>query len=411
MDSKTLHLASHEHTGIQNLFLLAITLIFFPILPGFSETQPILLLGLGGLCLLSGRLSLNTYTVIFFYFFALFIAVLFISNFNNEYLSELSKLLLVLLLVVLAYPWIGYGSQGFYKLFITIHLTIAILATLGWTSWLSSYFGRYTTLEGGRGISYLASEPSYAATYIFYIALVYTLGLNKGVFSSRLTQAILLLLLLSTYSLMGFLFFILVLAIDISLGRVYKKIMMGILTVLGGALFIITVERVTTELIPLITALVSNDEDILKLAINYPSASTRFILNGVAMFDGLERIFGFPEQPFHVALPEILAKYGLGPVLERHEVIGALYKAGVELKPQALFPYVIYMFGALAFPLLLQPTRVTLGVLAARKHLFFMACLALMFIFFFYQSQYVNPVQFFTFIIIHKFFSHTEGTR
>lgn len=394
---------------LQNLFLLSISLIFFPILPGVSETQPILLLLLGGLCLLTGRMSVNIYAALLYYFFILFLMVLFLSDFNSEYLAEVSKLLLVLLLVVLAYPWIGFGSKGFYKLFIAAHLLIAVLAMLGLTAWMESYFGRYTTLEGGRGISYLASEPSYAATYIFYVALVYTLGLNKGIFNSRVMQVMLLLILLSTYSLMGFLFFVLILAVDISLGRMYKKIIMGVLAVLGGALFFVTVDRVSTELIPLATSVFSSDEGVLQLALGFPSASTRFILNGVAILDGLQRVFYFPTISFNGALPTILSDYGLGPVLYQHEVIGALYKAGVELKPQALFPYVVYMFGVLAIPLLLNPLSVAFKVLGQRKYLFFMVCLALIFIFFFYQSQYVNPIQFFVFIIIHKFLKKTEG--
>ncbi|AZF41738.1 hypothetical protein C4J87_1565 [Pseudomonas sp. R1-43-08] len=224
-------------TTLQNFFLFSISMVFFPILPGVSETQPLLLLALGALCLLTGRLSVNIYIWILFYFSALVLAVAYFSDFNPEFLSELSKLILVVTLVVLAYPWIGFGSTAFYRLFVAIHLFIALMASLNLTSWLANYFGRYTTLEGGRGISYLASEPSYAATYLFYVALAYTLGLNKGVFSSRIMQCTLLVLLLSTYSLMGFLFFVLVLAVDISLGRVYKKIVVGGLAALGGAFF------------------------------------------------------------------------------------------------------------------------------------------------------------------------------
>lgn len=389
--------------------MLSIALIFFPILPGVSETQPILLLALGGVCLFTGRMCVNIYTALLFYFSTLFLVVLFFSDFDGEYFSELSKLILVLILVVLAYPWIGFGSKGFYKFFIALHLFIAVMASLNLTSWLSNYFGRYTTLEGGRGISYLASEPSYAATYIFYFALVYTLGLSKGLFNSRLIQVILLLLLLSTYSLMGFLFFVLILAVDISLGKMYKKFVMGVLAALGGALFFITVDRVSTELIPLVTSIFSSDAGILRLALDYPSASTRFILNGVAILDGLQRVFYFPAVSFNEALPTILSSYGLGPILYQHEVIGALHEVGVRLKPQALFPYVVYMFGFLAVPLLFHPLSVAFKVLEKKKYLFFMVCLALIFIFFFYQSQYVNPIQFFVFIIIYKFFGEAKG--
>ena len=379
-------------------------LIFFPIVPGFAETQPFLLLVLGAVLLFSGRISINIYSALLYYFLILFFIVLLVSDFNKEYLVELSKLVLVLMLVVLIYPWIGYGSKGFYRFFIAVHMFIAVLAAFGLASWLSSIFGRYTTLEGGRGISYLASEPSYAATYIFYVTLVYTLGLSKGVFSSRLIQFILLGLLLSTYSLIGFLFFLLILAIDISLGRIHKKIIMGVLTICGGVAFFFTVKRVSTELIPLFTSLFSNDDGLLYLALRFPSASTRFILNGVAMLDGLQRVIYLPFSSFNDALPVLLSNYGLGPVLQKHEVIGALHRAGTELKPQALFPYVVYVFGVLALPLIIHPLKVSFRVLREGKPLFFLACISLVFIFFFYQSQYVNPIQFFVFVIIYKFF-------
>ena len=397
-----------SNTRIQSFFLFAISMVFFPILPGVSETQPLLLLILGAVCLLTGRLSVNIYTWMLFYFSGLLLAVAYVSDFNPEFLSELSKLILVLTLVVLAYPWIGFGNKGFYRLFVAIHLFIALMASLNLTSWLAHYFGRYTTLEGGRGISYLASEPSYAATYLFYVALVYTLGLNKGVFNSRIMQWTLLILLLSTYSLMGFLFFVLVLAVDISLGKVYKKIVVGGLAALGGILFFFAVDRVSTELIPLVTSMFSGEVGILQWSLNYPSASTRFILNGSAILDGLQRIFYFPELPFNDALPSILNRFGLGPILYEHEVIGALHSEGVVLKPQALFPYVVYMFGILAVPLLFYPVYVACTVIGMKKYLMFFLCLALIFIFFFYQSQYVNPIQFFVFVVIFKYFQKAE---
>ena len=396
-------------TRIQNFFLFSISMVFFPILPGVSETQPLLLLALGAVCLLTGRLLINIYIWMLFCFSGLLLAIAYFSDFNPEFLSELSKLILVLTLVVLAYPWIGFGSKGFYRLFVTIHLFIALMASLNLTSWLASYFGRYTTLEGGRGISYLASEPSYAATYLFYVALVYTLGLNKGVFNSRLMQWTLLILLLSTYSLMGFLFFVLVLAVDISLGKVYKKIVVGTLALMGGVLFFFAVDRVSTELIPLVASMFSGQVGLLQWSLNYPSASTRFILNGSAILDGLQRFFYFPELSFNDALPSILNKYGLGPILYEHEVIGGLHSEGVVLKPQALFPYVVYMFGVFATPLLLFPVYVALKVISMQKYLLFFVCLALIFIFFFYQSQYVNPIQFFVFIAIYKFFQKAEA--
>lgn len=394
----------------QNLCLISVMLIFFPVVPGFAETQPFLLLVFGGALLLLGRISINIYAVLLYYFLILLFFVLLASDFNKEYFAELSKLVLVLMLVVLVYPWIGYGSKGFYKFFIAVHLFVAVLAAFGMASWLSSIFGRYTTLEGGRGISYLASEPSYAATYIFYVTLVYTLGLSKGVFNSRLMQFTLLGLLLSTYSLMGFVFFLLVLAIDISLGRMHKKIIMGVLTLCGGVVFFFTVKRVSTELIPLLSAVFYNDDGLLHLALRFPSASTRFILNGVAILDGLQRVMYLPFSSFNDALPVLLSNYGLGPVLQKHEVIGALHRAGVELKPQALFPYVVYVFGVLAFPMLIHPLKVSFRVLREGKPLFFLACLSLVFIFFFYQSQYVNPIQFFVFIIVYKFFEN-KGER
>ena len=397
-----------SNTRIQSFFLFAISMVFFPILPGVSETQPLLLLILGAVCLLTGRLSVNIYTWMLFYFSGLLLAVAYVSDFNPEFLSELSKLILVLTLVVLAYPWIGFGNKGFYRLFVAIHLFIALMASLNLTSWLANYFGRYTTLEGGRGISYLASEPSYAATSLFYVALVYTLGLNKGVFNSRIMQWTLLILLLSTYSLMGFLFFVLVLAVDISLGKVYKKIVVGGLAALGGILFFFAVDRVSTELIPLVTSMFSGEVGILQWSLNYPSASTRFILNGSAILDGLQRIFYFPELPFNDALPSILNRFGLGPILYEHEVIGALHSEGVVLKPQALFPYVVYMFGILAVPLLFYPVYVACTVIGMKKYLMFFLCLALIFIFFFYQSQYVNPIQFFVFVVIYKYFQKAE---
>lgn len=398
-----------SNTRIQSFFLFAISMVFFPILPGVSETQPLLLLILGAVCLLTGRLSVNIYTWMLFYFSGLLLAVAYVSDFNPEFLSELSKLILVLMLVVLAYPWVGFGSKGFYRLFVAIHLFIALMASLNLTSWLANYFGRYTTLEGGRGISYLASEPSYAATYLFYVALVYTLGLNKGVFNSRIMQWALLILLLSTYSLMGFLFFVLVLAVDISLGKVYKKIVVGGLAALGGIFFFFAVDRVSTELIPLVTSMFSGEVGILQWSLNYPSASTRFILNGSAILDGLQRIFYFPELPFNDALPSILNRFGLGPILYEHEVIGALHSEGVPLKPQALFPYVVYVFGILAVPLLFYPVYVACTVIGMKKYLMFFVCLALIFIFFFYQSQYVNPIQFFVFVVIYKYFQKVES--
>ncbi|WP_313451094.1 hypothetical protein [Pseudomonas rhodesiae] len=398
-----------SNTRIQSFFLFAISMVFFPILPGVSETQPLLLLILGAVCLLTGRLSVNIYTWMLFYFSGLLLAVAYVSDFNPEFLSELSKLILVLMLVVLAYPWVGFGSKGFYRLFVAIHLFIALMVSLNLTSWLANYFGRYTTLEGGRGISYLASEPSYAATYLFYVALVYTLGLNKGVFNSRIMQWALLILLLSTYSLMGFLFFVLVLAVDISLGKVYKKIVVGGLAALGGIFFFFAVDRVSTELIPLVTSMFSGEVGILQWSLNYPSASTRFILNGSAILDGLQRIFYFPELPFNDALPSILNRFGLGPILYEHEVIGALHSEGVPLKPQALFPYVVYVFGILAVPLLFYPVYVACTVIGMKKYLMFFVCLALIFIFFFYQSQYVNPIQFFVFVVIYKYFQKVES--
>lgn len=408
MDSQRLEIPDKD-IRVQNLFLLSISLIYFPLFPGISETQPILLFALGGICLLTGRFCVNIYSVLLVYFSTLFLAVLFFSGFKGEYFSELSKLVLVLIFVILAYPWIGFGSSAFYRLFIALHLFIAVMAFLNLTSWLANYFGRYTTLEGGRGISYLASEPSYAATYIFYVSLVYTLGLSKGVFNSRLIQVILMLLLLSTYSLMGFLFFVLILAVDISLGKMHRKIVMGVLAALGGGLFCITVDRVSMELIPLVTSVFSSDEGILRLALDYPSASTRFVLNGVATLDGLQRVLYFPVVSFNEALPTMLSNYGLGPILYQHEVIGALYVEGMELKPQALFPYVVYVFGLLAMPLLFHPVSVAFKVLKKKKYLFFLVCLVLIFIFFFYQSQYVNPIQFFTFIVICKFFEKQKA--
>src|SRR5690606_866936 len=120
-------------THIQNLVLFGVTMVFFPIFPGFSETQPLLLLGLAiGLVTVNPRrVTLNVFTVLFLYFFLLTSALLLWTNFELEFVVELSKLLLVLFLGAVLYQYVGYGSRSFYIFFIVLHVLIASLVVLG----------------------------------------------------------------------------------------------------------------------------------------------------------------------------------------------------------------------------------------------------------------------------------------
>ena len=172
--------------------------------------------------------------------------------------------------------------------------------------------------------------------------------------------------------------------------------------------FVFSVERFANELFPLIEAVFSQSQDYQELAINYPSASTRVILNSVAILDGLDRVFLLPGDSYSQALPDLLDRYGLEQILIRHEVIGALYNEGVNLKPQALFPYIVYVFGILSLPFIFYPLYVLGKTFLSRSYLLFIAGIFILFLFYFYQSQYVNPIQLFVFIIIEKFVAATK---
>lgn len=382
---------------------MALSLMYLPLIPALAETQPIFLLMLGVFFLVVGKVAVNYFFVSFIYFFLMSVVAILLLQFERELVQELFKLLLVLLLAFLLYNSLGYGSKWFYNFFILIHVSIAILTLLGLGDWLYFIFPRYVSFEGGRGLSYLSSEPSYAATYIFFITLVYTLGLNQRYFNSRMTQLFLMGILLSTFSLISFFYFLIVTLISLSNVSTKKKIYVTLIAGASIVGFMFSVERFANELFPLIESVFSQDQDKQELAINYPSASTRVILNSIAILDGLDRVFFLAEGAYSQTLPDLLDRYGLEQILTQHEVIGALYNEGANLKPQALFPYVVYVFGILSLPFIFYPLYVLAKTFSSKRYLLFIAGIFILFLFYFYQSQYVNPIQLFAFIIIEKF--------
>jgi hypothetical protein len=398
----TQSLHSPSDIRIQNLILLGVSSIYLPIIPGFAETQPILLFLIGGWLFATGRVRLNYHLIMMVFFSAMSFLVLAHNGFDMEAVQELSKFILMLCLAFIISGNLGFGSKLFYIAFVLVHVFFAFIVSLGGNDWLSMIFPRYTSLEGGRGLSFFSSEPSYAATYIFFVALVYTLGLNKGVFYSRLIQWALFSLLLSTLSLLGFILFFSLVLVDISFSRVRKKILVITFGLLSGIMLFSTVDRFSMELLPLILS-IYNGEAIIDLVLNYPSASTRVVLNSIAFFDGIERIIMFPSQSFNSALPSMLNKYGIGEVLYSHEVISPIYQSGVNLKPQALYPYLFYTFGFVSLLFVWQPLVVLYKVFLTKRVLFLFACCMWFILFFMYQSQYINPIQIFIFMIVRIF--------
>ncbi|GEM_PF-7017286 len=388
---------------IQNLILLGISTVYFPVIPGLAETQPILLLLIGVFLLTAGRVRINCYFWLLLVFSIITLLSLAYSNFERELTQELLKFLFFIFMVFIIYDNFGFGNIFFYVVFAVIHVFVAIIILFVGNDWLIFLFPRYTSLEGGRGFSFFSSEPSYAATYIFMVALSYTLGLNKGLFNSRILQLVLFGLLLSTFSLLGFILFFTLILVEISFSRLKLKIFMVFIGFTLGFLFVLKVDRFATELLPLVLA-VYDGKEILDLVLNYPSASTRVLLNALAVLDGLERVIFFPKESFHNALPRMLSNYGMSEVLNTHEVISALYNSGVNLKPQALYPYLFYVFGLSSLLFLIYPLYVIYKAFVCKRFLLFIACCVWFLLFFFYQSQYINPIQLLVFVAVHKFF-------
>lgn len=344
----------------------------------------------------------NIFTLIFIYSLVLSVITIINSNLDREIISELFKVNLMLAMCVLVYRALGFGSKKFFIVFLAAHLIVLITAIL-FPNFLTMIFPRYVILEGGRGFSYFSSEPSYSATYLFFIGLAYTLGLLKNIFNARWIFWALCLFLLSTLSMISFLFFIILAMIYFSGVSYTKRIYIFAFSLIFGTIFIANVDRVKNELFPLVNSVISGEESLQELAIKYPSASTRVVLNSVAIIDGYERRFSIADIGYNSKLPDILHNYGLDEILIHHEVISHLHNEDVALKPQAMFPYLAYSYALFSIIFIIYPLYVIALLIRRRQVMVSAASIALFIVFFLYQSQYSNPIQYLSFILLHKF--------
>lgn len=388
----------------ENLLLFAAMVMYVPIVPGLGETQPwmfvICALFFCVLMLVVGEpIRINAYLISLCVFTALFCLTSIVGQVSIRPSGEFAKLLIVLFMVWTLAGWVGVGTLGFYKFFIALHLCLLAFVLVAGEGPMEALWGRYVAFEGGRGISYLAPEPSYAATYSFFVLLAYTVGYQTRIFTNRTILVLLFVILLSTLSLLGLIYALVAVVVLMRNRGLLAPVLaivaaFSLLTLLGLA-----TDRVEREITQVLYDLIS-DQSLQELTLAYPSPSTRFVLNGAALVSGVSSLVGHGFGTFEYRWTEVLRQVGLGEIVHVHEVLHVYAEQDLPLKTQALFPYVVYSFGLFGLLLLAYPIKCITSLLLRREYAFALAGVLILFLFFFYQAQFTNPAQFLVFSLI-----------
>lgn len=228
----------------------------------------------------------------------------------------------------------------FYIYILLIHSAFAFIYLVGQGDFFSQFFVRYTAGEGSRGFSYISTEPSYAATYIFSLLIIEYIFFSEYKFS-HLRALLILFLVALTKSALGFgLIFI---GISMIWGR--KSLILipfSILIILFGfgenSRFYDMIE---------IFSQISADDPVASIVVLEPSGTTRLLVNIMAYKEGIKSIFGYGVGSFETNFIKTMDENALD-LFSIHELLSQSISVGSLIKPNSFLSSLTFDLGILS---------------------------------------------------------------
>lgn len=351
---------SSQH--LENLYFFGVIFIYLPLLPiGNAETQPfiwlfVVLLGAPWL-LLNGNQRINTFSLYGFAFATIIWARLWVDSINGtpDIAFSVKYIFIILCLCTSFLVKSGHTRTALNCVIIAhvIVLGISIIPGLNsaFSSAMTMFFGRYSgDLFDVRGLSYFAPEPSYAA-----ICLGGLLALDqiekaksyKRIFDLR--TGTIIILLMSTKALMGAVI-LLIFGLSFLIGR--PSLVKTICAAAGAALVgIVSLNsgRVS-QLLEMLKAIdwsqLDLETSLTAISLVEASGSTRLITNSSAFLGGIKNWHGNGIGSYGQQWVTWADAAGW-QLLERHEVLGDAYKAGLPATNHSVIANLTFEVGAI----------------------------------------------------------------
>lgn len=351
---------SESPPSIGDFYLLGAVFIYTPLLPvGNAETQPFMWLAtiilFGSWTLLTGKAQLNT-----FIFFGLSLALLIFTRFWADLIQgEANIIFLIKYLFIIAtlgtsYLVFKFDSNRVLNFVIYLHCTVLLISIIPgansvFTDIMTAFFERYSgNLYSVRGLSYFSPEPSYAA-----ICLSGVLALDqidkatkkKNSFSFR--TGVILVLLMSTKALMAAVV-LMIYGISYLIGRPSILKTVGAVSfaflIASAALSSGRVAQLVGQLDQVNWAQLDLQTTLVAVSLLEPSGSTRLITNSSAFYGGFQNGLGNGIGTYNQQWIKWSDAMGW-QLLERHEVLGEAYVAGLPTTNHSVFANMTFDLG------------------------------------------------------------------
>lgn len=378
--------------------------VFMPLLPVRIETQPLFFMLGAALAFCSSSNRPRTITFFVFAYGAIvsFSALLSVGKYSVASLTDWLKFVIPAIFLYFSCTILPPPKSIQYAV-AWAHLFLLALFLSGHAGVFETFFGRYLADPNAtRGFSFLAYEPSYAATYLFTLIIC----ANRTNAEARTQQTMLfpqivfVICLLATKSILGLLFIAIasVESFHFSLRKLARAI-----PILGTCLLFFSFLNTsgtsrTLELAESVSEL-DTDNIVTALSIVEPSGSSRLVGNWFAISYGINSVFGYGVGSFSSQWGALNYKNNNNLVLD-HLLLGQAIDDG-NPTPQAWSGGIIFELGLIGFLLTflyfksissLDQNKGNANVLITRISY----CL----IVFLLQSQISNPIYTYTLIIL-----------
>ena len=255
-----------------------------------------------------------------------------------------------------------------------------------------SVYGRYTAFNTLRGFSFFSVEPSYAATYLFFILFFLYWYQRMGAINPLLSMVVLFLL-LCTKSLLGFGYIFIYLVSFLKLKLFFVPFY---LVLLPSVIYIFSliserIEKITKIGTELFYTSSSFTDFIVNISLFEPSGSNRFIVNFISYAGGFFSFLGNGLGSFSSTW-YLWASYFNMNFLSEHAVLGEDYIYKNEIPVQTYLGSLIYdtgLVGLIWFSLFFG--SVFFSVSKTDKKSALLLFLTLL-VFQFFQSQVTSPI-------------------
>ena len=380
--------------------------VFIPLLPVNIETQPVLFIAGAVLCFWHNS-QRSKQLLLFVTAFLCMVTCSAIYNFGfygSSAIIDWTKFSLPVIFFYLANK-VTPPHRAVQYAVAFLHIVLLILFLSGKATILESIFGRYLADPNAtRGFSFLAYEPSYAATYLYTLSVCANRTYINQNLSKRIwfPQTVFIVCLLATKSLLGLIFIVILLYefFDFSLRKLVKFVPVSFLLFSAFAYFNSNENSRFNEFFIAISTLDSQDL-VVALSIAEPSGTTRLIGNWFAIAYGLESVTGFGTGSFGTTWGIINLQKNNTLVLD-HLLLGQFIADG-NSTPQAWSGGISFEFGLAGlvfatffFYLIVSRVRSEGAVREKAIRVILMYCGVV----FFLQSQISNPIYCYTLLIL-----------